>query len=153
VRLNDAVIGAILLVLSLAVLWHVRGFPTIPGQPHGAALFPAVVAAGLAVVSVLLIGAGLRAGGPMISFRAASRGGMAAFATTVAALFFYVVLAERLGFIVCSTAVLCALLLAYGVRRMLIVPIAVIATLVIHAGFYTVLKVPLPWGILKPLAW
>jgi len=64
-----------------------------------------------------------------------------------------VLLSERLGFIVCAFAVLCALLWTYGVRRALILPIALTATLVIHTGFFKLLKVPLPWGVLQPLAW
>ena len=36
---------------------------------------------------------------------------------------------------------------------MLILPVAIVTTLVIHAGFYKLLKVPLPWGVLQPIAW
>ena len=52
-RVNDAVTGAVLLVLSLAVVWHVRSFPTIPGQPYGAALYPLLVGCGLGYVASL----------------------------------------------------------------------------------------------------
>jgi putative tricarboxylic transport membrane protein len=31
--------------------------------------------------------------------------------------------------------------------------IAVVATLVIHFAFYKLLRVPLPWGVLKNWAW
>jgi len=153
VRLNDAVIGLILFALSLAVLWHVRGFPTIPGQPYGAGLYPRVIGIGLAVVSVLLMISGWRSGGPMMRLGRAADGRPLAFVTTILALFFYLLFADRLGFILASIAMLCALLWAYGVPRLRIVPVAVIATLVIHAGFYKLLKVPLPWGLLQPIAW
>ena len=152
-RVNDAVIGAILLIVSLAVLWHVQTFPKIPGQPYGAALYPFTVGLGLAIVSVMLIVQGLRSGQPMLLLRAGASHGLLAFGITVAALLFYVFFAERLGFVVCSTLMLVAMLWSYGVRPVLVVPVALVATLVIHLGFYKLLKVPLPWGVLQPIAW
>lgn len=158
-RVNDAVIGAVLLVLSLAVVWHVRSFPTIPGQTYGAALYPFLVGCGLGICSLLLIVKGLRDGTPIVGTgRGVDAGSPAgkrpvAFATTVAALLFYLFFGEQLGFLVSSTLMLVALFLAYGVRRAMVVPLAVIATLVIHYGFYKMLKVPLPWGLLESFAW
>jgi putative tricarboxylic transport membrane protein len=48
---------------------------------------------------------------------------------------------------------LCALLAAYRVRAALILPIAVLVSLIVHTGFYKLLKVPLPWGVLQSVAW
>ena len=59
-KLNDAVWGALLLLFSAAVLFHVRNFPTIPGQNVGPAMFPSLLAAGLAVCGVLLVANGLK---------------------------------------------------------------------------------------------
>jgi putative tricarboxylic transport membrane protein len=153
VRVNDTVIGAVLLALSLAVLWHVKDFPTIPGQPYGAALYPTVVSAGLAIASVLLLLQGLRSGEPMFGVQASSRRGLLAFAVTLGSLFFYVFAVDALGFVVCAALMLAALMWSYGVRPSRIVPVAIVATLVIHTGFYKLLKVPLPWGLLQPIAW
>jgi len=153
VRLNDAVIGAVLLALSLAVLWHVKDFPPIPGQPYGAALYPTVVAAGLAIASLLLIVQGMRSREPLFAVQASSRRGLVAFAVTLGALIFYVLAVDALGFIVTSVLMLAALMWSYGVRPLLIGPVAIVATLVIHTGFYRLLKVPLPWGLLQPIAW
>jgi len=152
-RLNDTVIGSILLLLSLAVLWHIRDFPAFPGQPYGPALFPGVVASGLVLTSLSLIGSGMRSGAPMLRLGSASVRGLLPFATTVASLFFYYFLSERLGFLVCGVLMLTALLWTYGVRRSLVLPIAIGASLVIHTGFFKLLKVPLPWGVLQPFAW
>jgi len=60
---------------------------------------------------------------------------------------------EQLGFIVSSVLMLVAMLWAYRVRRALIVPVALIATGVVHTLFFKLLKVPLPWGWLAPVAW
>lgn len=152
-RVNDALIGAVLLALSLAVLWHVRTFPPVPGQPYGSALFPTLAAAGLGVTAVLLIVQGLRSRTPLRRTSAAERSGRVAAAVTIAALVFYLLLSERLGFIVSAMLMLAAMLRAYGVRRALIAPVALVATLVIHTLFFKLLKVPLPWGLLAPVAW
>ena len=158
-RVNDAVIGAVLLVLALAVVWHVQDFPKIPGQPYGVALYPFTVGVGLAIVSVLLIVTGLRSRAPMLALERTDSHGpggerrIAAFVATVASLFFYLFFADRLVFLVCSTVMLVAMFWTYGVRRALVVPLAVAATLFIHFGFYKLLKVPLPWGVLQAFAW
>ena len=46
-KLNDAVWGALFILLSAALLVHVQSFPTIPGQKVGPALFPGIIAVGL----------------------------------------------------------------------------------------------------------
>ncbi|MFA7665354.1 MAG: tripartite tricarboxylate transporter TctB family protein [Burkholderiaceae bacterium] len=152
-RVNDALIGAVLLLLSLAVLWHVRDFPPIPGQRYGAALFPAVIAAGLAITSALLVRKGLKSGEPLFATETISRQGVVASITTIAVLVFYILFAEFLGFVLCAVLLLVALMWSYGVSWKVNLPVAVVSTLVIHAGFYRVLKVPLPWGLLQPVAW
>lgn len=152
-RVNDALIGAVLLALSLAVLWHVRTFPPVPGQPYGSALFPTLAAAGLAITSVLLIVQGLRSRSPLRHASAAERSGRIAAAVTIAALLFYLLTSQQVGFIPSAVLMLAAMLWSYGVRKALIVPVAVVATLVIHTLFFKLLKVPLPWGWLAPVAW
>lgn len=152
-RVNDSIIGAVLLLLSLAVFWTTWSFPAIPGQPYGAALFPRVVSVGLAAASLLLIVQGLHSGERLWRMEATGAHRLLAFAATIGALLFYVFFSDRLGFIVCSTLMLMALLAAYGVRRTRLLPLAIGATLVIHTGFYTLLHVPLPWGVLERFAW
>ena len=152
-RVNDALIGAVLLLLSLAVLWHVRTFPPVPGQPYGSALFPTLAACGLAVTALLLIVRGLRSRMPWLQTSEAGRSGRIAAAVTIASLVFYLLLSQQVGFVVSAVLMLIAMLWAYGVRPALVVPVAVIAALVIHSIFYKLLKVPLPWGWLAPVAW
>jgi putative tricarboxylic transport membrane protein len=48
--------------------------------------------------------------------------------------------------------VLLALFLAYGVRPVTAIIVAVVVTLVIHYAFYKLLRVPLPWGVLTRFA-
>lgn len=154
-RIHDSLIGGVLMLLSLAVLWHVQSFPPAVGQQYGPALFPGLVAAGLGGASAVLAWQGLRVQQPWLvpnqGLRSPRR--LAAFAITLASMVFYILLSEALGFIVCSLVVLIALQWACGVRPLLAVAVAVVATLVIHTCFYKLLKVPLPWGVLQRFAW
>ena len=48
---------------------------------------------------------------------------------------------------------LLALFIAYGVRPMTAIIVAIGVTFVIHYAFYKLLRVPLPWGVLTRFAY
>ena len=156
-KFNDAVFGAVLLLLGLAVLVHVPSFPTIPGQNVGPALFPGLIAVGLVVCALMLIVTGIRhrATEPWIDTGdwMRSRRHIGAFFVTIGAVVAYIVLADKLGFLIVGPLVLLALFLAYGVRPVTAIIVAVAVTLVIHYAFYKLLRVPLPWGVLTRFAY
>jgi putative tricarboxylic transport membrane protein len=60
VRLNDAVIGVVLILFALAMIAYTRTFPAMPGQDYGPALFPTLIGIGLIVAGVILTVSGLR---------------------------------------------------------------------------------------------
>jgi putative tricarboxylic transport membrane protein len=150
-----------LLLFSGVILIHVQGFPRIPGQQVGPALFPGFLAAGLAACGILLVLKGLSArrgdGGhaDWIAFAAwtRSRHHSFAFALMIGVNVLYIVAVDTLGFIPTGVIYLGALFWVFGVRARWIVPLAVVVTLVIHYSFYKLLKVPLPWGALRGIAW
>jgi putative tricarboxylic transport membrane protein len=160
-KLNDAVWGALLIFFSAAILVHVQGFPTIPGQKVGPALFPGGLAVGLAVCAVLLIVKGVAAraaGGERAHWLelddwTRSRRHLRAFVAVIGVNVFYILLVDTLGFILTGTVYLALLFIVFGVRKKLVVPIALVVTLVIHYAFYKLLRVPLPWGVLQGVAW
>jgi putative tricarboxylic transport membrane protein len=160
-KLNDSVWGALIILLGAAILFHIRDFPTIPGQDYGPALFPGVIAVGLLVCGVGLVLKGLAARrhrGENASWLAwdgwtRSRAHVLAFAVVIGVNAFYILLAERLGFVVTGVIYLGALFAVFGVRARWIVPLAVVVTLGIHYAFYKLLHVPLPWGVLEGVAW
>jgi putative tricarboxylic transport membrane protein len=160
-KLNDAVWGALLLLFSSVILVHVQGFPRIPGQQVGPALFPGILAVGLAVCGVLLVLKGLaarRGGGErpdwiLLSPWTRSRHHAFAFALMIGVNVFYILAVDKLGFIPTGLIYLGALFWVFGVRTRWIVPLAIIVTLVIHYSFYKLLKVPLPWGLLQGFIW
>ena len=160
-KLNDAIWGTLLLLLAVTLLVHIQSFPKIPGQKYGPALFPGVIATGLAVCAVLLIVKGLaarkhgheRAQWFALDSWAHSRLHVLAFAVVVGVNVFYIALVDKLGFISTGTVYLAALFAVFLVRKRWILPLAIALTLAIHTVFYKLLKVPLPWGPLQPILW
>ena len=160
-KLNDAVWGALLIFFSAAVLTHVQGFPSIPGQKVGPALFPGLLAVGIAVCAVVLIVKGLAAraqGGDRARWAelegwTRSRRHVLAFGAVIGVNLFYILLVDKVGFILTGIVYLGTLFTIFGVRPKWILPVAMVAVLVIHYAFYKLLRVPLPWGVLQGIAW
>jgi putative tricarboxylic transport membrane protein len=155
VKVNDAVFGALLAALAVAVLVAVQAYPRIPGQNVGPALFPGLVAAGLLACGVLLIVQGVRGrDGPWIVLHdwTRSRRHLAAFVTLVVGVIAYILLANAVGFLLVAPLLLFGVFLAFGVRGRTAAIVAVIATVVIWYAFYKLLRVPLPWGVLERFA-
>ena len=154
-KINDAMFGALFGVLSLLVLWTIQSYPRIPGQNFGPAAFPGMAAFGLAVCSLLLIVQGLRTRAQTPWFTAGDwvrrPAQLIAFIVTVAGLALYVVASEKVGFLIIGTLIVATLMLALRVRVIVALPMALVATLVIHIAFYKGLRVPLPWGVLPVL--
>jgi len=162
VRINDAIWGALFIIGAAAILFHVQGFPKIPGQNVGPGLFPGVIATGVAICGLILVVRGLRA-------RAAGDGPPArwfvlppwlrspehlgGFAVLVGVNVFYLLAVDRLGFLITGFVYLLAFMWVLRVRMARAIPVAVVMTLLIHYAFYKLLKVPLPWGVLTPFAW
>jgi putative tricarboxylic transport membrane protein len=156
-KLNDAVFGLLLMILGAAVLVAVQGYPKIPGQPVGPALFPGLIAGGLCICGVLLVARGWRrrTEQPWLQWEdwVRSPRHVAALAVLLGAIVFYIVAADVLGFLVTAPTILLALMLVLRVRPVTAVTVAIVATLVVHFAFYKLLRVPLPWGVLKEFAW
>ena len=155
-KINDAVFGAVLLALGVGILWHVQSFPKIPGQDVGPGLFPGTIAAALIVCAILLIRGGVRdrAGRPWIELLpwVASRRHAWAFVSLVGTAIALILLSNSVGFLIVAPLALFAMFIAFGVRRVTSVVVAIIGTLIIWYAFYKLLRVPLPWGVLTRFA-
>jgi putative tricarboxylic transport membrane protein len=156
-KINDAIFGLVLAILGALVLFTVQSFPKIPGQQVGPALFPGLIAAGIFICGVALMVRGWRqrkaAPWVMPGDWVRSPRHVAAFVLLVASVLFYIVAAQKLGFLLTATLILTAMFYVLRVPLGKSLLIAVIATLVIHFMFYKLLRVPLPWGILTSYSW
>jgi putative tricarboxylic transport membrane protein len=156
-KLNDAVFGLLLMALGAAVLLAVQGYPKIPGQPVGPALFPGLIALGLCIAGLLLVVRGWKQRAAQAWFAwddwIRSPRHVAALAVLLGSIVFYIAATDWLGFLPTAMLILTALFLVLGVSLPRALLIAVVATFVIHFAFYKLLRVPLPWGLLKDYAW
>ncbi|MEO7336878.1 MAG: tripartite tricarboxylate transporter TctB family protein [Caldimonas sp.] len=160
-KFNDALWGALLVLFGGTLFVHVQGFPSIPGQQVGPGLFPGTLGVGLVLCGLLLVARGLkqratRTGDtawmrlPEWAHRSHQRLG---FGVLVAVNVMYLLVVDRLGFVITGVIYLAALMAVLRVPRARILPLALMLTLVIHFAFYKLLRVPLPWGLLQPIAW
>jgi len=156
VKINDAVFGALLLALGVGILWHVQSFPKIPGQDVGPGLFPGTIAVVLIVCAILLIRGGVRdrSGRPWIEVLpwVVSRGHAWAFVSVIGSTIALILLSNSVGFLIVAPLALFAMFIAFGVRPVAAVVIAIVGTAVIWYAFYKLLRVPLPWGVLERFA-
>jgi putative tricarboxylic transport membrane protein len=130
VKINDALTGAALLALGLVILWHIQGFPAMPGQRFGPAWFPGIIAAGLAGCGLVLVVQGVRSRAPWVALDEWTRRSrpLAGFASII------------------------WWLRVLGARWPLTLAVAIAAPILLHLAFYKVLRVPLPWGVLERFA-
>lgn len=156
-KINDAFWGLLFMALGAAVLMAVRSYPNIPGQPVGPALFPGLIAWGLCIAGAILVWQGWRdrADGPFVVWEdwIQSPRHRNALAVLLGSVVFYILVSEALGFLITSGLMMVALFRSLQVTWRRSVFWAVVATLVVHFAFYKLLRVPLPWGVLTPLAW
>ena len=155
-KLNDTLSGVLVALAGAAIVLNARTFPEMPGQPVGPALFPTVIGVGLLVCAAVLMVSGLRGGGvPWVEVDAwvRRRRMVLNFALVFLVLVFYALFVARLGFFLTAILFLSLLMLAFEVPRARILPLALAVTVAIHYAFYSLLRVPLPWGVLEGIAW
>lgn len=143
-------------MLGASAVALAQTFPPMLGQSIGPSLFPTLIGGGLVLAGGVLVAPGFRRDrGPWVVIDAdLGRPRMALnLVAVVVGLVGYAVIVERLGFFLTSGALLAVLLRAFGVRAKLTAILALVVPVVLHYGFYSVLRVPLPWGVLERMAW
>ena len=155
-RLNDTFSGLLLVIFGIAVAISAASFPATAGQTIGPGLFPALVGVGLALSGAVLAWSGrtVRSGQWLTLEEWVAEPRMILNAAlVVGALIAYALVVDTVGFFVTAFVFLAILFLAFGVNRRWIAPLAAMVTLGLHFAFYSLLRVPLPWGWLESLAW
>jgi putative tricarboxylic transport membrane protein len=152
VQRTDRWLGLALALLAAAVLWSARAFPNVPGQKVGAGFLPMLVGAGLLLCGVALVLRSFRAAA-YADQEAAAAPGTEHFGSSlvvIGVVVFYIALADRLGFLIVAPLGLLAVFKALRVNTVTALLWAAAGTLVVHFAFYKLLRVPLPWGVLRP---
>lgn len=147
---RDIFAGGALVVLGIAMILGTAEFPSIGAVSYGPDFYPKIVATGL-----ILSGLGISAEG-LAKHHVDIESGPLHLPRTIALVVIIAAFAlgfRWLGFHVAATLALIAAMRLFGSSWLLAIPYAVGATVVLHVLFYTVLRVPLPWGLLLPIAW
>lgn len=160
-HLPDRVTGLFLVGLGAAAAYGGWKLPPVPGQPVGPNVFPLVIGVGLALCGLAIafeIGHSFEEEEEIVPFEGgaapAPRGKLYGLRALLppALLLFYVLAADRLGFIVTAALIVLATSTALGARWKLSLPLTVLAPIAIHLIFSKLLRVPLPIGLL-PMPW
>ena len=153
-RVNDAVIGAVLVLFALAMILYTRTFPSMPGQDYGPALFPVLIGVGFLICGAILIASGIGRLRTEPLFAGAewlrSRHHLVDFFAVIAGLIVYILIADGLGFIPTAFLLMFGWLMLFrGGKPVSSAAIALVTTLVVNYAFTQFLLVPLPLGLLR----
>ena len=158
-KVNDAISGALFVAVAGLIFFFTSHFRAMPGQDYGAAFFPRTIAVIMALLGAALIAKGIRErnGRPWAETFDWMRSPrhVANFALVLAALIFYILVSDSLGFAITAFITLYALLLwlrggQFWASSALI---SLVSMIVMQQFFGQFLRVPLPWGLLEAYAW
>jgi putative tricarboxylic transport membrane protein len=147
-RLHPALLGLIFIALAAAFFGYTFTFPALPGQRYGPALFPRVIATGIALCGLVLVVQGWRSGAPWVALDESlrRRRAMASFLITLGAIVFYLLAAPRLGFLPVAAVIVGGLAWWMGAKAWVAIVGGVVASAVMHWFFASIMRVPLPRG-------
>lgn len=166
-KVSDRFTGLILVVLGAFAYWGGSKLPPVPGQQVGPDVFPMVIGAGLVICGLLIIaGIGrtfeeeekvvISESGEVADALTNKAGGISGplqsgwkVLLPPAALFFYYFASEKLGFWITATVMIFVLARSQGAKWRGTLLLALLAPALVHLVFFKLLRVPLPWGILK----
>ncbi len=154
-QLSDRLSGVLAVCLGLVVVLLTRTFPPMPGQSIGPALFPSLAGVGLIGFGAWMVVADRAAAGGWLRFDDWVRRPrmVVNFALVTVALVVYAAILPVVGFFLTSLVFLALLMMVFGAPGRRALPTAAVVTVAIHYVFYSLLRVPLPWGLLEAMAW
>ena len=146
-RIHDTLLGLIVMAFGAAIFGYTSTFPEFSGQRYGPSLFPRIIASGIGICGLIMAARGWRSGQPWILVDPAMRGrGFLSFLAMPLAIGFYLLAAERLGFLPTAALIVAALALWFGVRTVPAVLLGVATAGLMQWFFGTLMRVPLPRG-------
>lgn len=157
-RINTKFLALFFGVLGLVVIVATQRFPKYPGSTVvGPAMYPRIIGLGFIVGAIVMffgaLGARTQSAAPALDPEFSDWDNVVNFLAVPLAIVVYLLASDFFGFIPTASVVLFVLLLRFGVGLGRSVMLAAALVAVTHAVFYSLLSVPLPWGLLEPLAW
>ncbi|WP_298844228.1 tripartite tricarboxylate transporter TctB family protein [uncultured Salinicola sp.] len=164
-RQRDRIAGTLLMILGALVCWRAASFPSMAGMAYGPGLFPTIAAWGMMACGALILLSARRRDRPSVTATADEAQAAAPTAASnirpgpwrgialLALVALYAVVLEPLGFLVATPPLVALSACLYGLRPVQALVLAAVLTALVHALFYSLLHVPLPWGLLTPIAW
>ncbi|WP_306259886.1 tripartite tricarboxylate transporter TctB family protein [Pararhizobium sp. IMCC21322] len=156
-KFNDAISGALFLVIGIFAFIHAGSFKGFPGVPYGPEVFPRIIAVMMGGGGLLLIVSGLRraSNAPWLELADWARQprSYGLFTAIVGAVLIYILASDLLGFLLTGSLILTGLFrITRGPKTFVSSAIlAVGITVLIHLLFAKALRVPLPFGIIEHL--
>lgn len=156
-KLNDAILGLLVLLGGVAIILEARTFQPTHGQAYGPDLFPTIIGTGFVLSGLVLVASGWRArhAAGWIGTSGITPGQMLDALLVLLAILAFILLAGILGFLL--TGGLSTWLLMARFRRGAWVSSLVTTVVIVLAvdwAFRSLLLVPLPQGDLLPrLPW
>lgn len=153
-RVGDAAIGVLVVLLGLAVAITAWPMPNLPNQSYGAATFPVAIGTCLIGLGAVMVITGVARGG---GFTVALEGWGRApsswlrLVALVILIVAFVLTAHAVGFMVAGTLLMFGMLLTFRCGVLPALLIAPVATYAVAWAFGNILRVPLPRGILSSL--
>ncbi len=160
VRVNDAITGLLLVLISIAIFSYSTTFPKLFGMQFGAGFWPQVLSVLLAICGASLIFSGLR---ERASSNAAAwleldewwkqSGPFLTVALVPVSILFYIYASDYLGFIICSLIIIFVLGYRFGLMLKTALLLSVVTTASMHFVFVEILQVAHPWGLLESIVY
>jgi putative tricarboxylic transport membrane protein len=157
-KFNDAVIGVFFVVFAIAEITYAQlTFPPLHGQNFDSRDFPTLIGIGFIICGVLLIFSGLksRAAGSFVGAAFLSLGDWISnnrtalnFVSVVLGVLLFMMLVNFTGFALTSFALLLVLFHRFGNSFAISLVSSVVTTGIVYVLFGTLLRVPLPVGVL-----
>ncbi|MFK7763977.1 MAG: tripartite tricarboxylate transporter TctB family protein [Roseobacter sp.] len=157
-KINDAFMGLIMLVIGVSIVLHARTFPVMAGMQYGPEFFPTIIGSGIALCGLGMVarwiairGQGAQEPWVTVPDWMGSRINVLRALGVLGAVVFYIVASPSLGFMLTIFLTTLGLLLLLANPLWLSTTIALILPVVLHFGFSVGLRVPLPRGVIEKL--
>lgn len=150
-KISDTVVGAGFVAAGALIVAGTLSYPTLDASYPGPSLFPRLIGGLMAAFGGLVAFQGLRARDATdeVAWRGLHRNvGFVNAVFVLAGVLAYILLVERLGFLIMGAVVIFVLMWRLEVRLLQALVVAVAFNTAVHFLFAKILRVPLPLGIL-----